>query len=130
MTADLVAFLRARLDDDERIAAAVDSTPWLQGEHGSPEWDHHLVYVDDDVRIFHDLTEEEAAHVARHDPARVLAEVAAKRAILDRYERHEWWSSGSNEYVGGMDQAYEEVLRLLVQPYAGHPEFHPSWPTS
>lgn len=82
MSADLVAFLRARLDDDERIAAAVDSTPWRQGDAGSPEWDHHLVYVDQDVRVLHDLTEEEAAHVARHDPARVLAEVAAKRVIL------------------------------------------------
>lgn len=119
MTADLVAFLRARLDDDERIAAAVDSTPWRQGEHGSPEWDHHLVYVDDDVRIFHDLTEEEAAHVARHDPARVLAEVAAKRAILDQLVLYALLADGG-----------DDMIRLLVQPYAGHPHFHPSWSTS
>jgi hypothetical protein len=54
---DLIAFLQARLDEDERSAHA-----WLP--FGNPD---------------------AAArdHIARHDPGRVLAEVAAKRAILD-----------------------------------------------
>lgn len=78
--------------------------------------------------------------VARHDPVRVLAEVAAKRAILDlhataqtargREERQPYWSCPTCDPYPPMDAPSPgscATLRLLVQPYAGHPEFHPSW---
>lgn len=75
-------------------------------------------------------------HIARHDPARVLREVAAKRAILadivsamngmDLQINSEWG-------VGPMDPAdYESValLRLLALPYSDHPDYDQSWSTT
>ena len=61
MTDDLVARLKAGLDADEAAAKA-----WLP--FGNPD-------------------AAQRAHIARQDPARTLREVAAKRAILARYER-------------------------------------------
>jgi hypothetical protein len=57
---NLSEFLTARLDEDEQIARAINGDKW-----GWPGARSGF-----------------AAHVARHDPARVLREVAAKRAIL------------------------------------------------
>jgi hypothetical protein len=51
-----------------------------------------------------------AEYIARYDPVRVLAEVRAKRAIV--------------ELVG---DEYPQVLHLLAQPYADHPGFDLTW---
>jgi hypothetical protein len=58
-----------------------------------------------------------AAHVARHDPARVLAECEAKRRIVD--------SEGS-PYVEGHVPA-TRTLRFLALPYADHPDYRQEW---
>lgn len=110
MTADLVAFLRARLDEDERGADDVHDTYRCASVGSDPSTPF------------------------RCDcpwPARVLAEVAAKRAILELHE-------GSHEcsvydHRGAVDNCAWVIdggcstVRLLMQPYAGHPHFHPSW---
>jgi Family of unknown function (DUF6221) len=73
MSDALAAFYAARLDDDEAAAkAAAASGPWY--------WAEPRTYPQRIARA------EEAAHIARHDPARVLREVAAKRAILAEHE--------------------------------------------
>lgn len=142
MATELVAFLRARLAEEERIALAVDSAPWWQGEASAPGWDRNLVYVDGcNNRVVHDLTEEEAAHVALWDPHRVLADVAAKQAILDavfHYEAKidgEWGDCCSAETIADGRCEYTPVdeipaLLALVQPYDGHPDFNPAWSVS
>lgn len=105
---DLIAFLNARLDEDESGAKALASKPWKAEPvvYGRPEdgwgepntWEIETV---DGQTIVHHQThegggiyeEEVAAHIARHDPARVLREVAAKRAILAVHvpERRRVW---------------------------------------
>ena len=57
----MVAFLLARLDEDERVARAAAT-------------------VDGDVELH--VPPAAGEHVARHDPARVLRGVAALRAIV------------------------------------------------
>lgn len=62
--------------------------------------------------------------------ARMLAEVAAKRRILDEYE---YWakrnSSGVPDGVdGGQEYGLEFAVRCLVLPYAEHPNYRPDWP--
>lgn len=92
MTADLVAFLRARLDEDEQTARAAASGPWIRHEHVAG------VHVDDaaEGRIYRTAVADcrrvrdgygvpNALHIVRHQPARVLAEVEAKRQIVDAY---------------------------------------------
>jgi hypothetical protein len=59
-------------------------------------------------------------HIALHDPASVLADIAAKRAIVDeceraqRYEDHGWALA-------------DAVLRLLALPYQSHPDYQQAW---
>ena len=71
-----------------------------------------------------------AVHIASHDPARVLAEVAAKQRIIARYTYRR-----SMQPEGGiapnrwddLTRHYWEVCRDLAAPYADHPDFDPSW---
>jgi hypothetical protein len=81
---DLIAFLNARLDEDEAAAKQAAG-----GIHGRRENYKAIVAdaADPDNWAIVDLSplaEDEylGTHIARHDPARVLREVAAKRAIL------------------------------------------------
>lgn len=56
---------------------------------------------------------EHLEHIARHDPARVLAECEAKRRIMTMdFERY-------GEQV--------ELLYMLALPYAGHPDYEEAW---
>src|SRR6266550_3786728 len=77
---DLVAFVTARLDEDEAAAreSYYEGQRWLTEEEGVYRWpDDELVHTAD--------RKADARHIARHDPARALREVEAKRAILDAY---------------------------------------------
>jgi Family of unknown function (DUF6221) len=74
---DQIAAIRAQLDEDERVAKAASPGPW----------DHHsdgLVWpprIGDPVSGSTEV--EDAEHIARWDPTRVLAEVKVKRELLD-----------------------------------------------
>lgn len=91
---DLIAFLRSRLDEDDRRARAVAGEDW------------------DDIE-WQDLPESAFAHAKNHDPARVLADVEAKREIIDHL---------AYEYSS-------PILRWLALPYAGHPDYRDEWAT-
>lgn len=58
---------------------------------------------------------EVADHIARHDPARVLAECEAKRRIV------EWASDGEGEFH------WSTVLAPLAAVYADHPDYREEW---
>lgn len=58
------------------------------------------------------------AHIIRHDPARVLREVEAKRKVVDRYAwLREHGDTGDARWV----------LPLLAAVYADHPDYRPEW---
>ena len=63
----------------------------------------------------------DARHIARHHPARVLADVEAKRRIIDLYERCEP-APGEDPLTSRWGAAAEHVLRAMVTPFADHPE--------
>jgi hypothetical protein len=131
----LVEFLRARLDEDERIAREAtgglkDAHRWsvlnLANHPGAvgTEWGA-LVATDTALRPHAD-------HIARHDPARVLAEVEAKRELIALH------GPGEMEYTDGdvcmiCDVREPEpfypckTLRLLALPYADHPDYREEW---
>lgn len=138
----LVEFLTARLDEDERIArAATERAPW---SHNADDY-WMITGTDGDVVVYDESapTDAEAAHIARHDPARVLADVAAKRAILTEhlpdmareYRDGAWrdrpqcgacvtWR-GEGEAVPAPAPCL--TLRRLAVSYADHPDFDESW---
>jgi hypothetical protein len=111
MSDDLVARLRhawdereRQLDEDERVAQealhedAVRPGEWMTEHHDMDPQQPHTCHIAEDRAghywsVAHAVYIPNAEHVARHDPARVLAEVergrrdiAAKRRILDDYD--------------------------------------------
>ena len=117
----VVEFLEARLAEDELTAnVAIDS---------SPEW--HVLYTYRDVRdgdghyvVFADTrypTAGQAAHIARHSPARILRQCEATRAIIAEYLRLD----ALDDLPGRT--ATHEALKQLTASYRDHADFDPSW---
>ena len=88
---DLIAFIKARLDEDEAVAlACISGMDQVRMRRGTPppRWvpveDSSDVRSEDGIlRVKHTWVRERD-HICRHDPARVLRDVEAKRAILRR----------------------------------------------
>lgn len=133
---DLVGFLRARLDEDEAAALAAFAGPWTVGAH--PDGIRSVVLSPYARVVATTFREADAAHVARHDPARVLADVAAKRAILDMWEDpEEAREPGSNGQEGrdadeieadvAVAYAITDIVAAFAAVYAGHPDYREEW---
>jgi hypothetical protein len=168
---DLVDFINARLDEDEQTARAVVSSherePRLVPCVAAADWSHR--YDSDDYggtgvadgagHVIVPMSYESGAlqriHIARHDPARVLAEVEAKRRIIALHPhttKRQVYSEGHLRAVGGpdwetrledldalycgtchhvndgcIDDRTCETLHLLALPYAGHPSYRQEW---
>jgi hypothetical protein len=105
---DLVTWLRAQLDDDERAARAVEGIrmPWY--------FDH----IDEAARPLVDLA---------LDPARVLAEVDAKRRLLDLHPYAGLLSAPESCESCVVIPGPCPTLRLLALPYADRPGCRPEW---
>jgi hypothetical protein len=139
MTADLAGFLRARLDEDEQTARDVQdgSPPWngqwiSDGPHALRTRNGHVLAFStrttDGRDLPLDLKPGLVEHWARHDPARVLAEVDAKRRII---AEHPWrrepdWPSGRQCRQCATEWPCN-TLRLLALPYASDPGYKPEW---
>jgi hypothetical protein len=158
---DLVAWCRQQLDEDERIARAAAGGAtgvWVAsvtregtggvnygpGPHDWPNGGNGIVVYDEGCP-----NADEATHIARHDPARVLQDVEAKRRSLDELLRlpHYAWD-GREEYGCpkatdaeiwrqifegdqvcncGRDEHVDRSLRLLALPYADRPGYLEVW---
>jgi Family of unknown function (DUF6221) len=153
---DLVAFLYARLDEDETAAKAATDGPWktevfgrgsgrqewvVVGHTGSRATINGEVGVGWMAGLPHD-----GEHIARHDPVRVLREVAAKRAILELHHPDQklenwYWSArvcaeckhSWHRIVPGRPpteigpEAGCPTLRQLAAVYADHPGYRQEW---
>ncbi|MHA4774745.1 DUF6221 family protein [Streptomyces sp. MSC1_001] len=121
---DLIAFLRARLDEDAELARQAEQVG------GAPSWDRTA-----DVLLLPGLQTRRRladrgvpdalqgaveAHAARHDPARVLAEVDAKRRRLELLA--DAIRRGHDDY-----DIATELLPLEALPYVDHPDYRDTW---
>src|SRR6185503_15538866 len=85
------------------------------------------------LRVRHTWTRE-AAHIARHDPARVLREVAALRAILamaaeqDGYDLPEGVHDGRDPDERERDEDLAAMLGEVVRIHAAVWSDHPDYP--
>jgi hypothetical protein len=121
MTDDLMQFLHDRLDDDGQTAqaAGVRSTAWPVGGTLFLDGVEHNV-IGDEEAFCHPHN---AAHIARHDPARVLREVEAKRRTVTDLA-----ATVAGDYIDdGEPVLAEHVLRLLALPFADHPDYREDW---
>lgn len=141
--ADLIEFLRARLDEDERIArdAARESRndQWSSSPYGDS------VYADDTGRPilcgpYDYLADELKTYITRWHPKRMRDEVEAKREILDLHmpQRPVYDEDAARlicRTCGVADGWHDtpapcDTLKLLAQPYAVHPDYDPEWMVS
>ncbi|MDH6141143.1 hypothetical protein P3T35_003156 [Kitasatospora sp. GP30] len=153
MNDDLVAFLRARLDEDERlaadaakhcaslIAAAARTEGIWEPPYDGSAWgssaDH--VYAADprgdqpraDIADFGAGAFMLTPHIQNHSPARVLVEVDAKRRMIALHEQAATDTESSDYLVAGPGRmllvALDPVVRLLALPYRAHPDYRPEW---
>jgi hypothetical protein len=103
----LTEFLLARIAEDEWVAEGARRT---SGGEWLPVW----LDTPFDARM--------DDHIARHDPARVLAECEAKRRIVERC------TPLSDMQVRRQTRALAtDVLCALASVYADHPEFQEEW---
>lgn len=132
-TRTIIEFLRARLHEDEQAARET------LGRQPLDQWDAVGATGEDDpslsywrvTRIAHadptPAARSIARHIARWDPARVLAEVEAKRRIISRCERLLEERTASSELDWAADFLAHDVLRDLAAPHASHPDYSPTW---
>ena len=156
----LTEFLLARIDEDEAVARAAGDVPlasfresieWANAHrrYGEPPRD-----VEDDAALHWSVGKpggydecridlglgtiydegghwhEQAAHIVRHDPARVLAECEAKRNLLMSYDdlaatcdHLPWVMTGGCCQCGVIGHA----LLAFAAIYADHPDYQQEW---
>lgn len=115
---DLVAFLRARLDEQHAGAddvhgkdcdVNVDTWP-VKCDCGEPEWQRADV-------------EAKRRLIAGHGPGRVVDESNGRWA-----SDPDSWDPPWTKCTGHEWEAYPcELLRLLALPYAAHPDYRQEW---
>lgn len=126
---DLVEFITARLDRDEAAALAASPNTWTvepwKNEHGV----EFLIVPDGSTSTAAVVPRgpANAVHIARHDPARVLREVEAKRALLKLHGPVIDGTQSSWTWFEGSESASDKVCRLLALPYADHPDYQTEW---
>lgn len=152
-TQDIVDFLNARLDEDEQVArAATARQPSIPRDVPRGTW----TFDDDEDKprvqgissgcVY--TAQAEMIHIARHDPARVLREVEAKRRILARHcKPHEnspwgsWWAELQDSpqpcigcgFGGACDDPWTEDINDcpelcdLAAIYSDHPDYRQEW---
>ena len=150
--AELSAFLAARLDEDEAAITAMGvegAGRWWVGQRfdGSLDPEGSTVFVDvrrsDGLGYIHlgrpgVLAGPTAVHIARHNPVRVLAEVAVKRERLRMYvqQRETLRDVYANPDKYTFDQqlaaavsasVQEALVRMDATVHERHPDFKAEW---
>ena len=156
----IVEFLEARIAEDEAVALKAGGTEaeWLYRDEcdretggevvwansRSEEWlgpaqKEPYVSYDRYVTMDHEgclpaVDEDDGPHIARHDPARVLREIAAKRELLElHYDGNP--GPGDIHYCGTCHDYYKhdaedwpcETVRVLASTFSDHPDFDEEW---
>ena len=122
---DLAKFLNDRLDDDQWVADGAARTgghqgAWYPAMFGPGGFDAR---VDD--------------HLARHDPARVLREAAAKRKIVAEHSPLHWHPDSplrcrrcTSVTIDGKMAKLEwpcPTVRALAAVWSDHEDYDPAW---
>jgi uncharacterized protein DUF6221 len=155
-----IMYLHARYDEleDAAKAASTDQASWVGTDgklYHAPSYGHpHDVVA---VGLWGDIEDADLAHIVLNDPAYVLADVAAKRAILDLHEqwpvlleriqpgpveRHtaehiapnltawiEWTTTQEYRKRFGKEPPTSTIIQAMLQPYADRDDFDPTWRT-
>lgn len=108
---ELIEFLTKCNDEDEAAARPLefsDSVVWR-------------------VFAITQTDQEVGSHIALHDPARVLRECAARRKLIENYERVLPLDTRVDDNVLS---AFEVAITLMAQSYVDRPGFKDEWRVS
>lgn len=135
-TLTLTDFLLARIAEDEAVARVATSGPWRyaagdEGEDGAvlcavqrgPDLSSNFVAMTsyDGLSSTSCNSDGDGEHIARHDPARVLAECEAKRRIVEEC------ANMPSNVAPPAAAVYHHVCRRLAAVYADHPDYRDEW---
>lgn len=117
----LAEFLLARIAEDKEAARKATPGRWklwamsvLADQDGTSNVDTAVLVADTYGGVNGHPRTFNASHIARWDPARVLADCEAKLRILGD---EELWLRGDTD----------RVARLLASAYADHPDYRAEW---
>lgn len=126
---ELIAFFRGQLDRDEKIALAclgVGDQVRMRRGTPPPRWlpdDMSIRSADGILRVRHTWVSERN-HICRHDPASVLADIAADRAILARYEALQHPASLKDRAIfPALAEVVGACIRDRAARFSGHPDY-------
>lgn len=132
---DIADFLQARLEEDEQAARAAVGEAVFAAQTGRWRFEPDSIPVVFAVAADGAKTQaanmeaawearERGTHIARHDPARVLAEVESKRVVIASYkaarDSPERWTAASSHV---QHVVMKRVVRVLAAAYADHPDY-------
>ena len=128
-TPTITEFLEARISEDEALAEAASVS--MHGQHHAESWDY-ASYVLGSER---DATEAQDRFITEWWPSRVLAECAAKRAVVTSYRScvgAEGRVEVTKEFevklvAGGMVKGLELAVKHLAAVYSSHEDYDSGW---
>lgn len=125
MTDELVAFLKARLREEEVAAHTAPAGPW----HA----DGDTVYADHPTDLIVEYAYHDGAeHIARHHPARVLADIQAKWLLLTRWTELQARIDAEEDLdkrgcLALTRHGLDMFVYQLGTVYADHPDYRADW---
>jgi hypothetical protein len=120
-TLTLVEFLTAMLDDDEQTARAAGHGCGYLHEHNA-DWVEVALPSEHNARPSYELR-----FIKRNSPARVLAEVDAKRRIVEEHGANQYRVDPCDAHDANFATIPCDTLRLLALPYADHEDYDEEW---
>ncbi|NWL13337.1 hypothetical protein DM793_18895 [Paenarthrobacter nitroguajacolicus] len=122
----ITEFLEARIEEDEQAAkgAALMMGGGAWGNDGTCVASGEDAFWVDGLHV--QSPELVSEHIVRHNPARVLAECAAKRAIIEDWEDPNCdgvWEG----YDYGCALTTDRAARALAAVYSDHPDYQQEW---
>ena len=116
MGMELIERIRAVLDEDEQVAreaARQDGESWQTSDMG--DWltsgEHGHVMIGEEYGPGRRAID----HIARHDPARVLRQIAAHRKLLDFYQEADQWYNANRTAPAGEITGLVRAIEFLAE---------------
>ena len=129
---DLIAFISARLDEEERDARGLSGTTWTAkrlGDHDYEIWvvPDRLIHATAPTAGIADVQREDVAEwIADHHPRRALRDVEAKREVLRMAT-----FGGSLPRIAPTPtlavEVLDRVIALMATAWSDHPDYRAGW---
>jgi len=118
---ELIEFVAARLDEEQYLAqdlARGHPGPWSADTPSSVCDSGGKVVVQDEYHW------SAIPHIARHDPARVLRDVAADRKLLAEWQQAEADSAeDDDQWKAGFAAGLRDAVLHRAKRFSGHPDY-------